>query len=83
MSPFRIALANIRYPASREESVTLAEQAIGQAATAGARLVCFPECFVPGYRAADKPVLPPAPDFLDQVWATLARAGRYHGRPRD
>ena len=31
MNPFRIALANFRFPATPEESVTLAEQAIAQA----------------------------------------------------
>jgi len=32
MDPFRIALANLRYPATPEESIALAEQAIAQAA---------------------------------------------------
>ena len=31
MNTYRIALANIRFPATREESVTLAEEAIAQA----------------------------------------------------
>ena len=48
---FRIALANFRFPRSPEESVSLAEQAISQAAAEGAGIVCFPECFVPGYRS--------------------------------
>ena len=50
MSTFRIALANIRFPATPEESVALAEQAIAQASIERAGLICFPECFVPGYR---------------------------------
>jgi len=33
MNPFRIALANIRFPATPEESVVSAEQAIAQAAS--------------------------------------------------
>ena len=46
----RIALANLRFPESPEESVRLAEQAVKQASVEGAGIVCFPECFVPGYR---------------------------------
>lgn len=73
-SSFRIALANLRFPATREESVVLAESAIAEAATAGAKLVAFPECFVPGYRAAGKRVLPADPVFLERAWSTLAAA---------
>jgi len=74
MSSFRIALANLRFPATREESVALAEGAIAEAAAAGAGLVALPECYVPGYRAAGKSVLPPDPVFLEQAWSTLAVA---------
>lgn len=74
MNPFRIALANLRFPATREESITLAEDAIVAAAAREARLVCFPECFVPGYRAATKSVAPPEREFLEHAWSTLARA---------
>ena len=74
MSLFRLALANLRYPSSREESVTLAERAIADAAHAGARLVAFPECFVPGYRSSDRKGLPPDPSFLDEAWSRLASA---------
>ena len=74
MYPFRIALANLRFPATREESVALAEQAIADASAAGAGLVGFPECFVPGYRAAGKGVLPPDPPFLERAWSALAAA---------
>jgi predicted amidohydrolase len=74
MSTFRIALANIRFPATPEESVTLAEGAIAQAAIEGAGLICFPECFVPGYRAPGKTVLPPDPAFLERAWSAVAAA---------
>jgi predicted amidohydrolase len=59
MKSFRIALANIRFPATPEESVTLAERAIAQASIERADLICFPECFVPGYRGMGKAVPPP------------------------
>ena len=74
MNPFRIALANIRFPATPAESITLAGQAIDQASTKGARIICFPECFVPGYRGIGKPVPPPDPEFLERAWSVIAEA---------
>jgi predicted amidohydrolase len=74
MNQFRIALANLRFPASRDESVALARGAIAEASAAGAGLVAFPECFVPGYRAPGKGVAPPDPGFLERAWAALANA---------
>jgi predicted amidohydrolase len=74
MNMFRIALANLRFPASPEESVVLAEQAIAQASLQRARLICFPECFVPGYRGMGKAVPPPDPGFLERAWSAVAAA---------
>ncbi len=74
MSDFRLALANLKFPASADESVALAEEAIDQAAVQGARIICFPECFVPGYRAPGKPVPPPVAEFLDRAWSSIAKA---------
>jgi len=74
MDTFRIALANLRFPASPEESVTLAEQAIAQASTERAGIICFPECFVPGYRGLGKTVPPPDPAFLDHAWSAIRAA---------
>jgi len=71
---FRIALANIRFPQTPEESVILAEQAIAQASAERAELVCFPECFIPGYRAIGKSIPPPDPQFLDSAWSAVAAA---------
>ena len=71
---FRIALSNLRFPPSPEESITLAEQAIAQASLEGADLICFPECFIPGYRAIGKPIPPPDPQFLERAWAAVAEA---------
>jgi predicted amidohydrolase len=73
MNMFRIALANIRFPSTPEESVALAEQAIAQASAEHADLICFPECYVPGYRVG-KRVPPPDPPFLDRAWSTIAEA---------
>ena len=73
MNVFRIALANIRFPATPEESVRLAEQAIAQASMEGAGLICFPECFVPGYRVG-KAAPPPDSVFLERAWSAIAAA---------
>ena len=67
MSTFRIALANIRFPANPDESISLAEQAIAQASARGAEIICFPECFVPGYRGMGKAIPPPDPAFLERA----------------
>jgi predicted amidohydrolase len=68
---FRIALANLPFPADPEESVTLAQQAIAQASIERAGLICFPECFVPGYRVG-KEVPPPDAAFLERAWSAIA-----------
>jgi predicted amidohydrolase len=74
MSLFRIALANIPFPATPEESISLAEQAIAAASVEHADLICFPECFVPGYRGMGKQVAPPDPVFLECAWSAIAAA---------
>jgi hypothetical protein len=74
MNTFRIALANLRFPASPEESVMLAEEAIFQASVERAEIICFPECFVPGYRAKNQQIPLPDPVFLDHAWSTIAAA---------
>ena len=74
MNLFRIALANIRFPATPEESIQLAEQAIDQASIKEARIICFPECFIPGYRGIGKPVPPPDPELLERAWSVIAEA---------
>jgi predicted amidohydrolase len=73
VEPIRIALANIRIPATPDESVTLVEEAIVQASAIGARIICFPECFVPGYRIG-KTIPPPDANFLEYAWSRTAAA---------
>ena len=79
MNPFRIALANLRIPDTPEESVALAREAIAQAAGERAGILCFPECFVPGYRVARRPALPLDPAFLERAWSSLAAAAAQAG----
>jgi len=69
MKPFRIALANLRAPSTPEESIALAQDAVIQAAEKNAEIICFPECFVPGYRIPAPPV---DPAFLERAWAAIA-----------
>jgi predicted amidohydrolase len=70
----RIALAAVRFPGTPDESITLACQAIDDAAARSAAIVCFPECFVPGYRGPTTSVPPPDAEFLDRAWAAIAAA---------
>ena len=79
MTSLRIALANLPYPSSPTESVQLAERAVGRAGAEGAGLVCFPECYVPGYRGPDKPVPAPDPVFLEDAWSTIRAAAKAAG----
>jgi predicted amidohydrolase len=76
MEPYRIALANLPYPASPDESVALAVDAIARAGVEGAGVVCFPECFVPGYRAPGRSVPPHDPEFLEGAWSRVRTAAR-------
>jgi predicted amidohydrolase len=68
----RLALANIPFPESPEQSVTAAQDAIARASAAKADIVCFPECFVPGYRGLGKTVAPVDAAFLERAWSAIA-----------
>jgi len=76
MSTVRIALANLRVPATPDESVDLATAAVADAGRRGAMVICFPECFVPGYRWPDATIAAPDPAFLERAWADVAGAAR-------
>jgi len=76
MSAVRIALANLPFPATPNEAIALAEGAIREASNLGAGVICFPECFIPGYRAPGKRMAPPDAVFLRQAWSTVSAAAR-------
>lgn len=76
MSTIRIALANLRVPPTPRESVLLAASAVAEAGRQGAMVICFPECFVPGYRWPNTTSAPPDPAFLEGAWAEVADAAR-------
>jgi predicted amidohydrolase len=76
MTSFRIALANLRFPDGPAQSVRMATEATTRAASAGAKIVCFPECFVPGYRSIAKAIAPADAEFLEQAWNAVADTAR-------
>ncbi len=76
---FRIALANLRYPESPEASVVLVGKAIEEAAAHGARVVCFPECYVPGYRGLGRTPPPADAVFLERAWSAIGRVAAHAG----
>ncbi|MBY0309402.1 MAG: carbon-nitrogen hydrolase family protein [Phycisphaerales bacterium] len=69
-----MALANLRQPATPADSVARAVAAVEEAGRRGAQIICFPECYVPGYRTRGKPALPPDEEFLERAWSAIARA---------
>jgi predicted amidohydrolase len=72
----RIALAKLRFPTTPDESVRLAMDAIAEAAKADAKIICFPEAFVPGYRLGPHAVEPCGSQFLEYAVAQISAATR-------
>jgi predicted amidohydrolase len=74
MTVVRIALANIPYAGSPDESVARAEAAIAEAGREEAAIVAFPESYIPGYRGETlvRPAADPA--FLERAWARIEKA---------
>ncbi|MEO0406979.1 MAG: carbon-nitrogen hydrolase family protein [Cyanobacteria bacterium P01_A01_bin.135] len=76
MSIVRIALANVLIPQTPQESIALAKSAIAEAGQKGALVLCFPECFIPGYRWPGTITPLPNPEFLQQAWSEVAEAAK-------
>jgi len=70
MPTIRIALANARFPSTREESLKIALEAMTEASRGAAAIICFPECFVPGYRIRAGNSTPDQ-DWLNQAWSRI------------
>lgn len=79
MATVRLALAHLPYPASPAAAVTGAVDAIADAGRAGALIVAFPECYVPGYRTTAHPTPAPTAAFLDDATRRVAEAARRAG----
>jgi predicted amidohydrolase len=75
---FRLALATPTFPASPAESVQSACSAIVEAGDRSANIVCFPECFVPGYRDG-RPTAEPDEAFLQRAWSDVGEAAATAG----
>ena len=76
MQLYRIALANLPYPTSPDDAVTRVQEAVGHAGATGAGVVCFPECYVPGYRAQGWNVPSIDAGFLERAWSAVAEAAK-------
>ena len=74
MNTARIALANLPFPATPDESVRRAVDAIAGAGAQRADLICFPESYVPGYRALGRVMAPPDAEFLERAWTEVTTA---------
>jgi predicted amidohydrolase len=70
----RIALANLPYPSTPSDSMARATAAIADAGKRGARIVCFPECYLPGYRGLGHAPPPPDAAFLERAWSACGEA---------
>jgi predicted amidohydrolase len=79
MTTFRIALANLVYPATPHDAVQRTLRAVEDAARAGARVVCFPEAYVPGYPWPGRNPERVDPSFLADAHATIAAAAGARG----
>jgi predicted amidohydrolase len=66
----------MRVPTTPDDSVRLATSAVADAGRRGAAVICFPECFVPGYRWPGQEAPSPDPAFLERAWAAVADAAR-------
>ena len=76
MPTARVALACLPIPDSPAQSLQLATTAIAEAAERGAPVVCFPECYVPGYRwpGTDWARVPPDAASLAEAHAAVGEA---------
>lgn len=79
MTSLRIALANLQYPDDPRDAVERALRALPEAAHAGARIVCFPEAYVPGYPWPGRAHTWVERSFLEEAHATIARAAAQSG----
>jgi predicted amidohydrolase len=72
----RIALAQLPYPQTPDDSIARVLRAMREAKDGGSDVVVFPECYVPGYRGLGH--APPAPDasFLERAWKRIEAEAR-------
>jgi predicted amidohydrolase len=59
--------------------VLLATSTVAEAGRQGALVVCFPECFIPGYRWPGKPAPSPDRAFLERALSEVTKAAKAAG----
>ena len=74
----RLALANLPFATTRDESVERVVVAIREASEARAAIICFPESYLPGYRIGERVSTPPDQAFLDAAWSHVRDAAARH-----
>jgi predicted amidohydrolase len=71
-----VALASPRVAATLDEGLDKIERSLSSAASQGARVVCFPEAYLPGLRGQDFEVVPFGPAELERVLEEVSRWSR-------
>lgn len=79
MGLFRIALATPPFPLSLAHGLECVERFAREASERGARIVCFPESYLPGYRGIGEPVPPHSPGALRDAASTAREIARNAG----
>lgn len=74
-----IGLASPRVATSLEDGLARIERLLSQASAQGARIVCFPEAYLPGLHGVDIYVLPFGPEEQERVVDTVSRLARTYG----
>ncbi len=73
MALLGIALANIRAASHRDESLAKVIQSMEAAAKQKAAVICFPECYLPGYRIGQS-IDSPDSSWLEESWYEIDKA---------
>lgn len=72
----RVALANLSFPVSPEDALARVLAAVLEAGERGARIVCFPECYLPGYRGYPRPIAAVDEAWLEAAWTSVGEAAQ-------
>ncbi|NTU81342.1 MAG: hypothetical protein HGA45_18520 [Chloroflexales bacterium] len=75
----KIGLASPHIATSLEEGLATVEQLLANAAAQGAKIVCFPEAYLPGLRGQDFDVLPFEQPEQERVLQAVSAWGRTYG----
>lgn len=73
-----VALATPRVAASVDEALETVDRMLADASARGARIVCFPEAYLPGLRGLDFDVAPFEPEDQERCLRAVAEMARRH-----